>query len=78
MHMTLTPAYGRDYKSRKAIVADLRADRDFLCNADENGPLMRPLPINRPQILEKGVKTINVRYKQLRSVCVIKVAEIED
>jgi hypothetical protein len=30
--MTLTPAYGRDYKSKKEIVADLNAGKDFTAN----------------------------------------------
>jgi hypothetical protein len=30
---TLTPAYGRDYKSKGAVLADLNADKDFVFNA---------------------------------------------
>ena len=26
----LTPAYGRDYRSKKEILADLEADKDFI------------------------------------------------
>jgi len=28
--MTLTPAYGRDYKSKKAVLADWEAGKDFI------------------------------------------------
>ena len=28
--LTLTPAYGRDYKSRQTVINDLRANRDFV------------------------------------------------
>jgi hydroxymethylpyrimidine pyrophosphatase-like HAD family hydrolase len=61
----LTPAYGRDYKSAKALKEDFEADKDFV-TADGRY-------INKSQIKELGLKTINARYKQLREVCVLKV-----
>ena len=30
MFLTLVPAYGRDYKSKKAVLADWEANIDFL------------------------------------------------
>ena len=30
--MTLTPAYGRDYKSRAQVVTDLNEGKDFIMN----------------------------------------------
>lgn len=30
--MTLTPAYGRDYNSAKAAIADFEAGKDFIAN----------------------------------------------
>ena len=47
--MTLTPAYGRDYKSKKAVLEDWNAKKDFtindisskwngmVCNSDDLG-----------------------------------------
>lgn len=29
-NVTLVPAYGRDYKTAKALLADLNADKDFV------------------------------------------------
>ena len=29
--MTVLPAYGRDYKSKKAALADWHAGKDFVC-----------------------------------------------
>jgi len=29
---TLTPAYGRDYKSQAALLADIEANKDFVLN----------------------------------------------
>lgn len=66
---TLTPAYGRDYKSKKEIEADFAADKDFVANSYNGSSTY----INRPQLIETGVKTVNVRYGQLRKVTVIKV-----
>ncbi len=49
MSKMLTPAYGRDYKSRRVLLADFNADKDFVCI--EWGRLDRY--INKSQI-EKG------------------------
>lgn len=64
--MTLTPAYGRDYKSKKEIEADLAADRDFI-------ETFSGRYINRPQLLELGETMVNVRYSQNRKVTIVKV-----
>ena len=61
MYPTLTPAYGREYKSKAAILADLLADRDFLMDGK---------PVNKSQLLEMGIRNVNVRYKALRQVAV--------
>ena len=56
-HWTLTPAYGRDYKSRAALLADWEAGKDFqmqpqgcYCSIRDAQPGQR----------------IQFRYKQLR------------
>jgi hypothetical protein len=64
MQYHLTPAYGRDYTSKAAILADFNADKDFLLDGK---------PINKAQLIELGVKSVNVRYKQLRNVAVVSV-----
>lgn len=30
-YLTVTPAYGRDYKSKAAVLADWKAGKDFQC-----------------------------------------------
>ena len=35
MFLTLLPAYGRDYKSKKAILNDLNAFKDFIVSCFE-------------------------------------------
>lgn len=69
--MTLTPAYGRDYKSKKSVEADLLAGKDFIL-ADFGHPY-EGKPINIDGIRHEGAVTVNVRYGNLRKVCVVKV-----
>ena len=67
--MTLTPAYGRDYKSQKAVEEDFNLDKDFIIN-----DIMSPWngkPCNKSS-LGKG-ETVQIRYAKLRKVIVIKI-----
>jgi hypothetical protein len=59
MHLTLVPAYGRTYTSRKAILADLiRDDRDFKATGFHGSGY-----ITGPELFEQGGHTeVNVRY----------------
>jgi hypothetical protein len=66
---TLTPAYGRDYKSKAEVEADLAADKDFVANSHDGSSGY----INRTQLLEMKVASVNVRYGKLRKVCIVKV-----
>ena len=66
--MTLTPAYGRDYKSAKAAKADFDAGKDFVLN-DISSP-WDGRPINKHDL---AGKTVTLRYDRLRKVAVVKV-----
>lgn len=68
--MTLSAAYGRSYKSKAAVEADFNADKDFVI--ESIGPDMGRY-VNRPQLVEAGIKDVNIRYDRMRKVCVIKV-----
>lgn len=61
-HLTLIPAYGRDYKSKAEVLAAWFADKDFLATGYGGGGY-----INRPQV----TCDVHIRYKQSREVCVI-------
>lgn len=65
--LTVIPAYGRDYKSKKAVQADFDADKDFMIcdisSADDGRYVNR-------QDLKPGDR-LNVRYNGKRSVCEI-------
>lgn len=69
-YLTLVPAYGRDYKSKAAVEADFNADKDFLIQ-DISSPHDGRY-VNRRDLVGSGV-TVNIRYKKLASVAVIKV-----
>lgn len=62
----LTPAYGRDYKTKAAVIADFEANKDFIGDYQLNFQY-----VNKEQI-QKG-STVNLRYNSNRRVAVVKV-----
>jgi hypothetical protein len=65
--MTLTPAYGRDYKSAKAVKADWAADKDFII-ADFGDPF-EGKPANRQSFRDQGYRgSVFVRYQRLTKI----------
>lgn len=71
MYLTLVPAYGRDYKSKKAVLADWEANKDFLIqdiSSPHNGRY-----INKQDAASLKGTTFNIRYKSLTQICVVKV-----
>jgi len=67
--ITLLPAYGRDYKSKKAIIEDLNNNRDFLESTTRKY-------INKQQFKELGITSFNVRYDQQRKITNIKIKDL--
>jgi hypothetical protein len=60
--LSAIPAYGRDYPSRKAVLAAWKEGKDFLIqDYKESGYISI-------KELEPGV-TLNIRYKKLTMVC---------
>ena len=68
--ITLLPAYGRDYKSKKLIIDDLNNNRDFL----ESTSLRA---INKQQFKELEISSFNVRYDQQRKITNIKIKDLK-
>ena len=64
-YLSATPAYGRDYKSAKAVREDWAAGKDFLIQDMRHSGYIN--------ISDKpaGV-TLNIRYKNQTQICVIK------
>jgi len=71
MYLTLLPAYGRDYKSKKLIIDDLNNNKDFL----ESTSLRA---INKQQFKELNISSFNVRYDQHRKVTNIKIKDLKN
>ena len=63
MYTTVTPAYGRDYKSGKAAKADWAADKDFIINDMFNK--YDGKPINKSDADNAGIKVI-IRFDSNR------------
>lgn len=62
--ITLTGAYGRDYRSKKAVLEDIKANKDFILNDISNPYNGKPcLPLTDL----KGQKVM-IRYKKLSQV----------
>ena len=62
-HTTLIPAYGRDYKSKAELQADLDAGKDFLTVGAG-----RSLPVDKPSLVALGYTSVFIRYAALRKV----------
>lgn len=73
MTLTLTPAYGKDYKSKKEIEADLLAGKDFVARS-YNAP---DSYINLEQLQSIGIASVDVRYKRETAVCVVKLSALK-
>lgn len=67
MFLSAVPAYGRDYKSKKEVLADWNAGKDFMIQ-----DMFKSGYVNKNDA-PKGA-TINIRYKRLTQVCPIKVS----
>jgi hypothetical protein len=63
--LVLSPAYGRDYRSQKAVKEDWNAGKDFII--ESIGPNVGRY-VNKPQI--EGQK-VQIRYQNLTKVIVI-------
>ena len=70
-YLTLLPAYGRDYKSKKQIIDDLNNNKDFL----ESTSLRA---INKQQFEELNISSFNVRYDQQRKITNIKIKDLKN
>jgi hypothetical protein len=65
-YIILSPAYGRDYKSAKAVLADFDADKDFVVGSF----VSRGRVANKAQL---AGYTCEIRYNQFRNLTVVKV-----
>ena len=66
--MTLTPAHGRDYKSKKAVLEDWHAGKDFII--DDFLSRWDGKPANKTSLLHHD-GPINLRFDKLRKKVVV-------
>ena len=70
--MTLVPAYGRDYTSKREVLQDWNANRDFLVAdlfSQWDGK-----PVNRADLERAtGPQQVQIRYKRLERIAVVQV-----
>ncbi len=71
MFLTLLPAYGRDYKSKKLIIEDLNSNKDFIESSSNSY-------INKQQFKELNITSFNVRYDQQRKITNIKIKDLKN
>ena len=68
---TLVPAYGRDYKSAKAVKADFAAGKDFLiCNLFSR---YDGKPCNLQDLRQAGFDSVQIRFSGNRKVAVVEI-----
>lgn len=65
--ITLTPAYGRDYKSKKALLADFNAGKDFIIN-----DIFHPYDGKPANKADLAGETLQFRYGNMRKTFVHK------
>lgn len=65
MRLHLVPAYGRDYDSKKDLLADWEAGKDFRVHGGSY--------INKSDCLAEGIRSVNIRYKNATRVVPVDV-----
>lgn len=70
-HITVTPAYGRDYTSPAKAQADWEAGLDFILR-DITSP-WDGRPINLEDARGAGFEEVNIRFNQLTQVVVVRL-----
>lgn len=68
-YLSAVPAYGRDYKSKKEVMAAWNEGKDF--QIQPSGQLINLANFNSRKADGRPIQ-LNVRYKKLTQICVIK------
>jgi hypothetical protein len=69
--LTLTPAYGRDYKSKKAVTEDFNNDKDFVAHSYD--PKQLGYYTNKQDLKQMGAKQVRIRYSKMQKVMMMEV-----
>jgi hypothetical protein len=71
-HLTVSPAYGRDYKSGKAARADWDANKDFVIQSMS----FQGSYVNKGQseeLLDAGISEVMIRFKRMENFVLVKL-----
>jgi hypothetical protein len=68
--VTISPAYGRDYKSKAAALAAWEAGDDFSMGGGGGPYLSRA---DAGSLKERGLTSISLRYGKLRKQLIVKM-----
>ena len=68
-YMTISPAYGKDYKNQKEAIAAFKDGKDFEMQSIASG--FAGSYCSKTDF-SPGV-TVNIRFKQMRNIAVVKV-----
>lgn len=68
MSLTVSPAYGRDYKSRNAVLEDWHNNKDFV--VESFGPHMGRY-INKADAEANLVGPVEIRYAKLTKAVIV-------
>ena len=66
--INVLPAYGRDYKNKKEILADYLANKDF-----EVSDISNKGKVNKSDCQKMGIACLIIRYSNLRKTASINV-----
>lgn len=69
--ITLTPAYGRDYKSRASVLEDWHANKDFIIASFTHPYSGKPANKADLEKQEPGVE-VRIRYNKLRRITLVE------
>lgn len=71
-HLVLTPAYGRDYKSKKEVLAAWNEGKDFIAHFPLGTTYVNKTDVERQEELA-SVKWLEFRYKHMANIVTLTV-----
>ena len=69
--LTVSNAYGRDFKSKREILEHYNSNKDF----QNLNPFVSGAYVNKEGAIKNKVSFLNVRYKNLQKIAVINVSK---
>jgi len=74
MTITMIPAYGRDYKSKRAVEKALKNQVDF--RVMDVSSKWDGMVGNLRDLKNEGHKDVKIRYSDTRKICIIELEDL--